>query len=38
MKNKSTYKQTEAGIIPGDWNVDEIQNVADITTGDKMTA
>ena len=28
MKNKSTYKQNEAGIIPVDWNVYEIQNVA----------
>ena len=34
---KQGYKQTDAGIIPSDWNVDEIQNLAEITTGAKNT-
>ena len=31
------YKQTEVGIIPDDWEVDSIVNLAMITTGDKNT-
>lgn len=31
------YKQTEVGVIPEDWNVDTIVNLAAITTGDKNT-
>src|SRR3989338_984802 len=31
------YKQTEVGVIPRDWEVDKIQNLADITTGAKNT-
>jgi type I restriction enzyme S subunit len=31
------YKQTEVGVIPKDWEVDSIANVAAITTGDKNT-
>ncbi len=31
------YNQTEVGVIPGDWNVDSIVNLAAITTGDKNT-
>jgi len=31
------YKQTDMGIIPRDWNLDEIQNLANITTGAKNT-
>ena len=34
---KSDYRQTEIGIIPEDWDVDEIQNHANITTGAKNT-
>jgi len=31
------FKQTEIGIIPQDWEVDEIHNLCAITTGDKNT-
>ena len=31
------FKQTEVGVIPKDWQVDEIQNLCSITTGDKNT-
>ena len=31
------YKQTEAGVIPADWDFDSIANLASITTGDKNT-
>ena len=31
------YKQTEVGVIPEDWDVDSIVNLAAITTGDKNT-
>lgn len=31
------YKQTEVGVIPREWDLDEIQNLADITTGAKNT-
>jgi len=31
------YKQTEVGVIPEDWDVDTIVNLAAITTGDKNT-
>ena len=31
------YKKTEVGIIPIDWALEEIQNVAEITTGSKNT-
>ena len=31
------YKQTGVGVIPEDWKVDEIQNLAEITTGAKNT-
>ncbi len=34
---KKGYKQTEVGVIPEDWEVDEIQNLAEITTGAKNT-
>ncbi|MBZ4194750.1 MAG: restriction endonuclease subunit S [Candidatus Contendobacter sp.] len=34
---KSGYKQTEVGVIPEDWEVDSIVNLAAITTGDKNT-
>ena len=30
-------KQTEVGVIPEDWGVDSIVNLATITTGDKNT-
>jgi len=31
------YKQTEMGIIPEDWELDFIENIAHITTGSKNT-
>jgi type I restriction enzyme, S subunit len=31
------FKQTDAGIIPGDWNLCHIENFAHITTGSKNT-
>jgi len=34
---KPGYKQTEIGVIPEDWNVDGIKNLALITTGAKNT-
>ncbi len=37
MKMKEGYRQTEIGIIPSDWEVDEIQNLMNITTGAKNT-
>ena len=30
------YKQTEVGVIPEDWEVDKIKNLAHITTGSKI--
>ncbi|MEN6488336.1 MAG: restriction endonuclease subunit S, partial [Smithella sp.] len=37
MEVKPGYKQTEVGIIPEEWDVDAIVNLASITTGDKNT-
>jgi type I restriction enzyme S subunit len=34
---KKGYKQTEIGVIPQDWNLDYIENIAHITTGSKNT-
>lgn len=31
------YKQTEVGVIPEDWEVDELQNLSKINTGAKNT-
>jgi type I restriction enzyme, S subunit len=31
------YKQSEAGLIPSDWELEFIENVADITTGSRNT-
>ena len=31
------YKQTEAGVIPEDWDLDYIENLAHITTGGRNT-
>ncbi|MCI5159119.1 MAG: restriction endonuclease subunit S, partial [Candidatus Electrothrix sp. AUS1_2] len=31
------FKQTEIGVIPQNWRVDEIKNLCSITTGDKNT-
>lgn len=33
----SGYKMTEIGVIPEDWNVKKIKNIASITTGKKNT-
>jgi type I restriction enzyme, S subunit len=37
MEVSNGYKQTEVGSIPKDWDVDEIKNLALITTGAKNT-
>ena len=34
---RAGYKQTEVGLIPKDWDLDSIVNLAAITTGDKNT-
>lgn len=34
---KKGYKQTEVGIIPEDWEINFIENIANITTGGKNT-
>jgi type I restriction enzyme S subunit len=34
---KPGYKQTEVGVIPADWDLDHIEDVALITTGSKNT-
>lgn len=34
---KIGYKQTEVGVIPQHWDVDQIENLAQITTGGKNT-
>ncbi len=31
------YRKTEIGLLPNDWDVDEIQNQSDISTGSKNT-
>jgi type I restriction enzyme, S subunit len=31
------YMQTEVGMIPGDWKLDQIENIARISTGSKNT-
>lgn len=31
------YKQTEIGMIPEDWEISSIEEIADVTTGDKDT-
>ena len=31
------YKQTEVGVIPEDWELDHVENIAHITTGNKNT-
>lgn len=33
----SGYKQTEVGVIPEDWELDQVENIAHITTGGKNT-
>lgn len=37
MELKAGYKQTEAGVIPEDWDLDFIDNLAHINTGGKNT-
>jgi len=34
---KPEYKQTEVGVIPKEWDIDKIENLASITTGSKNT-
>lgn len=37
MELKQGYKQTEIGVLPEDWDLDFIENVASVTTGSKNT-
>ncbi|MBN1627032.1 MAG: restriction endonuclease subunit S, partial [Deltaproteobacteria bacterium] len=37
MELKPGDKQTEIGVIPSDWDMDLVDNIAYITTGDKNT-
>jgi type I restriction enzyme, S subunit len=37
MEVKIGYKQTEIGVIPNDWDIDIVDNLASITTGEKNT-
>lgn len=37
MEVRPGYKQSEVGVIPEDWEVDVIENLAHITTGGKNT-
>jgi len=34
---KPGYKQTEVGVIPEDWDIDYVENLARITTGSRNT-
>ncbi|MDX9788592.1 MAG: restriction endonuclease subunit S [Desulfobacterales bacterium] len=37
FQTKPGYKQTEVGVIPEDWVVESVENIAHITTGGKNT-
>lgn len=37
MEVKAGYKRTEIGILPADWEIDKIKNIALIGTGSKNT-
>ena len=37
MELKEGYKQTEVGVIPEDWDIEYIENLAHITTGSRNT-
>lgn len=37
FESKSGYKQTEMGVIPNDWGLEFIENLAHITTGSRNT-
>jgi type I restriction enzyme S subunit len=37
FQSKPGYKQTEVGVIPEDWGVEPVENLAHITTGSKNT-
>ncbi|NUO81191.1 restriction endonuclease subunit S [candidate division KSB1 bacterium] len=37
MEVREGYKQTEVGVIPDDWEIGRIRNLASITTGAKNT-
>ncbi|MFN8335704.1 MAG: restriction endonuclease subunit S [Cyclobacteriaceae bacterium] len=37
MEVRSGYKQTELGLIPNDWGIDYVKNLAVIKTGSKNT-
>jgi len=37
MEVRPGYKETAAGVIPADWDIDVVENLAHITTGGKNT-
>jgi len=37
MEVRKGYKQTEVGVIPEDWEVQQIKNIATIKTGSRNT-
>src|SRR5262249_51129913 len=37
LKVPPRYKQTEVGLIPTDWKLERVKNLASISTGDKNT-
>lgn len=37
MEIKPGYKQTEVGVIPENWGLDYVENLAQVTTGSKNT-
>lgn len=37
IQTKEDLKQTEVGVIPEDWEVNQIQAFCKVTTGDKNT-
>jgi type I restriction enzyme S subunit len=37
FENGTGYKQTEAGLIPNDWDFEFIENIAHVTTGSRNT-
>ena len=37
MKQNTTYKQTELGLIPEDWEVKEVKKIAKIYDGTHST-
>jgi type I restriction enzyme S subunit len=36
MEMKPGYKQTEVGVVPEDWEVEELQSIANVTSGKRI--